>query len=263
MTTLLSFDHVVILMLDLDKASADYRMLGFNVFYGGQHADGKTHNALIVFKDGTYIELLAPTNPSLVANYDPNNRTSFLFMFAAGEEFGGYALRSENLAAGVEAMQMRGLDIQLRSPAGRLRPDSTKLEWQSAMLPGTMTPFFIQDITPRNLRVPDEAEKTNHPNGVQRIVSITIPTHDLQAGVEYYQQILGQEPNPLNPNNDPEPPTYAIFDVSPSSIVLKSGLQDAKIGVPYAIGLLSHGNQGFVDLDMTLTHGARISLQPF
>ena len=56
---MLLLDHVVIHVADLDAAIADYASLGFNVQRGGTHADGATHNALIVFADGSYIELIA------------------------------------------------------------------------------------------------------------------------------------------------------------------------------------------------------------
>ena len=50
-------DHVVIYVSDLDTAIQDFADLGFNLQKGGSHAF--TENALIIFSDGTYIELLA------------------------------------------------------------------------------------------------------------------------------------------------------------------------------------------------------------
>ena len=52
-------DHVVILVKNLDQAVADYTQLGFNVVPGGEHTDGATHNALVAFADGSYLELIA------------------------------------------------------------------------------------------------------------------------------------------------------------------------------------------------------------
>ena len=52
-------DHLVILVHDLGWATRDYEGLGFRVTSGGEHADGLTHNALIPFVDGTYVELVA------------------------------------------------------------------------------------------------------------------------------------------------------------------------------------------------------------
>ncbi|PMP81392.1 MAG: VOC family protein, partial [Roseiflexus castenholzii] len=52
-------DHIVILVRDLLAAIDDYTALGFTVTPGGVHADGATHNALVAFVDGGYLELIA------------------------------------------------------------------------------------------------------------------------------------------------------------------------------------------------------------
>ena len=52
-------DHLVILVRDLGRAVREYEKLGFTVIPGGEHADGLTHNALICFEDGSYLELVA------------------------------------------------------------------------------------------------------------------------------------------------------------------------------------------------------------
>ena len=54
-----AIDHIVILVTDLQTAIDDYRALGFTVTFGGEHADGNTHNALVPFADGSYFELIA------------------------------------------------------------------------------------------------------------------------------------------------------------------------------------------------------------
>ena len=50
------FDHAVIFVSDLEKAIADFADLGFDVVRGGSH--GSTENALIIFANQTYLELL-------------------------------------------------------------------------------------------------------------------------------------------------------------------------------------------------------------
>jgi catechol 2,3-dioxygenase-like lactoylglutathione lyase family enzyme len=56
-------DHLVILVRDLDQAVREYEVLGFTVTPGGEHADGLTRNALIPFRDGSYLELVAFLDP--------------------------------------------------------------------------------------------------------------------------------------------------------------------------------------------------------
>lgn len=195
----LRFDHAIILVHDLQKSIAHYQAQGFNAFFGGEHAGGKTHNALIVFADGSYLELLAPTSPALLNDIDPNDHTSFLFLLTQGEGLGGYALLSGGLEADVAAMQGRGLGVTLSSPNGRARPDGKMLRWRTAALnDGTMTPFFIQDETPRVLRVPDEASITEQPNSTTGVAGLTIGVPELAAGIHDYEMMTGIKPQTID-----------------------------------------------------------------
>src|SRR3972149_5643300 len=51
-------DHLVVVVPDLAAAAKSYAALGFSVVPGGRHPVG-THNQLIAFADGSYIELIA------------------------------------------------------------------------------------------------------------------------------------------------------------------------------------------------------------
>jgi len=53
---LLSFDHAVIVVPELEQAIENFTALGFSVHRGG--SSKPAHNALIYFSDGTYIELI-------------------------------------------------------------------------------------------------------------------------------------------------------------------------------------------------------------
>lgn len=195
----LRFDHAVVCVFDLEQAMEDFRGLGFNPIIGGIHAGGKTHNALMIFRDGTYLELLAPTSPTLLNNLDPEDRSTFLFLFANGEGFRAYALFSDNLEADAAAMQTRGLSVDLQPANGRARPDGVQLRWRSAYLsdqPGTMTPFFLEDLTPRNLRVPDDPATTTHPNGAVGIWELTINMSNTSGAMDFHAQLLGIDGQP-------------------------------------------------------------------
>jgi catechol 2,3-dioxygenase-like lactoylglutathione lyase family enzyme len=258
----LQFDHAVILVNDLEKASEDYRALGFTVFFGGQHADGKTHNALIVFRDGTYLELLAPTDPALLKQADPSDRSSFLFMFARGEGFGGYALLSPNLEADVERMRQYGLPVQLRPAAGRARPDGQLLRWRSAMLEGSMTPFFIQDETPRILRVPNDTDKVNHANGVTGFAGIMIAAQQLDAAITRYSSILDRPPQ----QQDAATADFTLGDTTITVIISTEDEDDLHAYLnqhgeaPYKLWLWSDHEDRVGTLDVVLSHGAQLEI---
>ncbi len=53
-----AIDHLVVVTRDLGTAVAGYRALGFTVTPGGRHARA-SHNALVAFADGAYLELIA------------------------------------------------------------------------------------------------------------------------------------------------------------------------------------------------------------
>ena len=90
----LTLDHIVITVTDLARARADYGRLGFEVLEGGEHADGVTHNALVVLADGTYLELIAFQQPA------PERRW-WRVGHEAGEGFVDFALLPGDMAADV------------------------------------------------------------------------------------------------------------------------------------------------------------------
>jgi len=51
-------DHLVIVVKDLPQAAKDYEQLGFTAVLGGRHPVG-SHNALIAFRDGSYLDIIA------------------------------------------------------------------------------------------------------------------------------------------------------------------------------------------------------------
>ncbi len=186
----LTIDHVVIAVRDLEQATTDYQEAGFNVIPGGQHADGLTHNALIVFQDGTYLELLAPTPQAQIT---ARRSGGFLPLLRQGEGLATFALQSDDLAADRAALLERGLVAGVTPEAGRVRPDGVELRWQTAWLFDGWQPFFIQDITPRNLRVPDQAEVFTHPNTALGMARLKVAVRNLAASAERYGRISGQE----------------------------------------------------------------------
>ena len=157
MTSPLRFDHIIIAVRDLDAAIADYAALGFAVYYGGKHTHKATHNGLISLADGSYLELLAPV--------DPADIDGTIASLAEGEGYGGYALLSTDMQADAARLQAADMGFVGPSDGHRDRYDGERVVWQAINLEGTRSPFFIADVTPHLLRVPDDADKINHTNG--------------------------------------------------------------------------------------------------
>src|SRR5687767_12800902 len=179
-------DHIVILVNDLEAASADYGRLGFTVTPGGEHADGNSHNALIPFSDGAYIELIAFKRP-------PPPEHLFARGVARGEGMITYALLPDDIEADVAAAKARGLDLEGPYPGGRLRPDGVRLEWLTARAATPDLPFLCADVTPRELRVPG-GDAMRHENGVQAIAGVVVLVTNLVISTRRYSALLHDEP---------------------------------------------------------------------
>jgi hypothetical protein len=162
-------DHVVLVARDLKTAIADHRRRGFTVTPGGEHADGVTHNALITFADGSYLELVA------FRDLDRALTHRWWKVAADGGGLADFALLSDDLAADTAALG----DLVKTPPkdGGRIRPDGVELRWRTAVLKAPL-PFVIEDITARELRVPGGAA-AQHANGAIGIAAVTIGAVDL------------------------------------------------------------------------------------
>jgi catechol 2,3-dioxygenase-like lactoylglutathione lyase family enzyme len=257
---ILSIDHVVIVVHDLAQASADYASLGFTVVQGGEHADGRTHNALVAFSDGAYLELIAFKQPA------PDH---FFHRAHAREGFVTYALLPGNTQEDIASARTRGLDIKGPQPGGRLRPDGQRLEWQLGIPSTTDLPFLCGDITPRELRVP-AGDATVHSNGVLGVSTLTVAVRDINASVERYRALLGSEPALRHTQDDPQA-HIAAFHLGDSTIALiqpgdgpgpmRDYLEERGEG-PYTLALRVGPSAPAGDLDISRTHDARITLIP-
>ena len=162
-------DHVVFVFRDLQSAIDDYRRRGFTVTPGGEHADRITHNALIPFADGTYVELVGFRDLSRSATHRWWN------VAANGGGLADFALLSDDIAA--DAAALAELVKTPPKESGRITPDGVELKWRTAVLKPPL-PFIIEDLTPREFRVPSGAA-ADHANGAIGIASIVIGAIDI------------------------------------------------------------------------------------
>src|SRR5215475_11432539 len=118
---LTGIDHVVVMASDLQRAIDEYTSLGFSVVPGGRHNTG-THNALIGFADGSYIELIAFYEPTPSHRWHSalQQRDIGLIDFCAA---------SNNLDEDIALFRQVGIAMSDRTPMSRVRPDGYRLEW--------------------------------------------------------------------------------------------------------------------------------------
>jgi hypothetical protein len=234
-------DHLVILVRDLELASADYGRAGFNVTPGGEHADGLTRNALVLFKDGTYLEL--------VSFLDPEDATDNVWgwrKFYPREGLIDYCAASDDLDADAERLALLGFWVDGPEAGGRRLPDGTNIRWRSARIhqEGRILPFLIEDLTPRELRAPG-GPGTDHPNGATGVSQLEISTPD-EASAE----------NALAALADAAPP------VRLGSCTLRPvDARDEDERGPSAAELAVGEPGGARELDPAATHGVRLRLR--
>lgn len=206
-------DHLVIISADLEKAVADATQAGFTVVTGGTHKDGNTHNALIAFKDGSYIELIAPTN-----GIEGKSHRWFPRL-AKGGGLVDLCLASDDLEADTERIREHGRHYIGPDENGRHRPDGVELRWKGSMPPGQVGesgwPFLIEDVTPRANRVSTDPSETTHANGAIGIAGVTIHTHDLATASADFAAISGRNATPMtSPIDDSPLASFIHFDQS-------------------------------------------------
>ncbi len=248
-------DHLVVAVPDLETARESYAELGFTVVPGGRHPVG-THNALIAFADGSYLELIAFYEPS------PDHR-----WWAPLQKGGGlvdFCMQTDDLRGDTAAFRQAGVAIDDPKPLSRVRPDGYKLSWVLSIPRDPhrgVAPFLIQDDTPREERVPGQM---THRNGTTGIGTVTVAVDDVATVRRWYARVLGA------PGKDVVRDDLAAaggrFAIGPHTFDFVApreagspltGWLKARGPSPYAATLRTSGTKAA--LDQTKTLGARLS----
>jgi catechol 2,3-dioxygenase-like lactoylglutathione lyase family enzyme len=249
-------DHLVILVRDVETAMADYATLGFTVTLGGEHTGGATHNALVAFADGSYLELIAFRRPA------PQH--AWWRHVAVGEGLIDFALLPDPVAEDIAAARARGLELEGPFPGGRMRPDGQEVAWQTARSATPDLPFLCGDVTPRELRVPPGAAR-EHPNGATGIAEVTVAVRDVAASTARYRALLGEEPITLDEVTVTFPLGRARITLaapasdSPADTALAARLNTRGDG-PVAFAVRSGTGTAGAVLSADYTHGVDIDI---
>ena len=138
-------DHLVYAAPDLDLATVDLeRCLGVRPGYGGKHAGGLTHNALLSLGEGAYLEIIAPV-PGVTAS-------AGVLPFGLGAlttaRLAAWAAAVDDLERRVETARVAGYEPGEVITGGRDLPDGGHLSWRLAVRPQPagdgLVPFLIQ-----------------------------------------------------------------------------------------------------------------------
>lgn len=199
-------DHIIVLVHYAQLADPPaWITKNFTISPGGRHADGKTENRLICFRDGSYVELIA------FVNDDPENREGHVWGkkqfgiidFAFTHENGDAATLFSELKERLERLEPPKdavkVEYEAPIPGGRKRPDGQGVKW-TVTDPVVTTgyqrgelPFFCHDKTPRPVRVPTSEEAVTHPSSAYGIKQLNIYVLESRVKVlaQAYAAILG------------------------------------------------------------------------
>jgi catechol 2,3-dioxygenase-like lactoylglutathione lyase family enzyme len=200
-------DHVIIFVDDLERASADFRALGFTVTPGGEHGEGLSHNALIHFADGTFFELLAFKRgwrttvlrelyrAGALGFLARSRRRGALFRFIElsdmPEGLVDFCLLADSLKAATDATEQANLPTPDPLASSRVRPDGQEVSWDIISILTPALPFLRSPYAPP---IAPDPEATRHDNGVQGIARLQIESSDPATLTRLYAKLLGTRP---------------------------------------------------------------------
>ncbi len=214
----LNIDHVSVCGSNLQTMQQAFASVGLTTDYGGPHATGGTHMALLGFGDGSYIELIAPQSPG----QGDANGWGKLMADNAGPC--AWAVEPKDIAAEVARLKSIGLAVEGPTYGSRKRPDGMSLEWDTAKVgtgaPGTTLPFLIQDRTPREWRVVES--KSVQGSGLGGVEGVVLGVNDLEAATALFRKAYGWSAPLIEEHGDFEA-KLAYFPGEPVILAAPSG----------------------------------------
>jgi hypothetical protein len=241
MTGRIEIDHATVCgpeLGSLQKALAD---AGLATDYGGSHANGVTHMALLGFGDGSYLELIAPQRR------DETEGSHWSSLMADGAGCCAWAVAVDNIRAEVSRLNGMGIETKGPFPGSRQRPGGKVLQWEIATVgpgePGALLPFLIQDHTAREWRVQVSAGARE--SGLTGISAVVLQVSDMDATVALFRRAYDWEA-PLLEQHDafgaevayfPGTPVMLAAPLNASSWLAKRLAMFGPIPVAYFLGI--------------------------
>ncbi|EPQ58673.1 hypothetical protein GLOTRDRAFT_73225 [Gloeophyllum trabeum ATCC 11539] len=199
-------DHIVHLTPSgsVAQAAEQWQKLGFTVVPGGTHADGLTANALVVLRDGAYVELVSFARAPCSHPWGSKRPGWIDYAFL------GSSARSVAQIVNARAREEgSGVVYEGEVRGGRERPDGRAVEWVITAPRGAgrrgVWPFFCGDVTPRGWRVPLEPEgNAVHENGAVGVAHVRVLAEEagIPALTREYTTVVGSPPVSSQPGAD-------------------------------------------------------------
>jgi catechol 2,3-dioxygenase-like lactoylglutathione lyase family enzyme len=179
-------DHASVCGSALKPLQDAFASVGLATNYGGPHGNGITEMALLGFDDGSYLELIAPRKPGVIAG------SNWEKALAADAGPCAWAIGSSDISADIARFKQVGIPIDGPEPGSRKRPDGQALAWVTASVggaDGAVLPFMIEDKTPHALRA--QVSESVHGSVLTGIAVVVIGVKDLDANVALFRKAYG------------------------------------------------------------------------
>lgn len=187
---MMRLDHILIRVEDLEKALADFREMGFNVYPG--NAGKKCHHAMIYFPDDSFIELVDPSK--FPASLTFLSKTGILNLFGpffkrithyvnSGEQLLDYSVHTTAIEEFYKRIKPNNKKLKLHH-LKRTNHLGVKVEWKLVVSDSIELPFIMSDYSPDKLPV---EEAVTHPNGITGIHTMWIEAVNRDAYIQEFQ----------------------------------------------------------------------------
>ncbi len=196
--SLYAIGHILIKTNRLKQTVSSYESLGFTITY--RVLPEKSHNAMIYFRDGSFLELFnpkplqvsdkfilgllklfRPINPAMIKRY--------MHYITSKEGITDYALDSVPVAeaeANLISIKQMGVQVSKKIKLSKKLPDGRKQTWWIAMFEECTMPFFMSAYDPP---ITCQEHEYAHRNGVVGIDCLVIDVPDLDAWVLKYEPL--------------------------------------------------------------------------
>lgn len=184
----ITFDHLVLLVHDLDRAVKDFEALGFTVLERADTSHGSTIFRFVSFADGSYLLLTAYTSAEGMKGHRLGT------VLEAGEGWADYSFVVPSANAAGEALKARGFPTK-----GPVKVSNVLAGGEAWGLDLLMTgrgaggdnalPFLVSDNEGRGHRIPGPSR---HANGAGGVRSVTVSTGDAARVVDTLVAIGGK-----------------------------------------------------------------------
>ena len=261
-------DHFILRVGDLIEATRDFEALGFIVTQGSDTAEG--YNALIIFPDDSYLEIVAYKpllslkvwgwlcRRGLVRNRGRGDKAFMARLWnnwvpRRREGWLDWCVKVSSAEAFAKTARDRGLDV-LDKVHSRTLANGTQGRWRMGGGVDLDMPFFLQDVTPRTVRLPNRLDR-RHPNGVTGVAAIRFGVRDLQDAVDGHGRLFGRPPDDTRDDE-------AIYRFADFVLTIEKIRPDDTAEGLREVTLTSPLVRAPETLDMRLSHGARLVIAP-